>query len=146
MHAGGRPDPATGARAVPIYQTTSFVFEDSADAADLFALQTFGNIYSRIVKPHGRRLRGADGASLEGGLGGRGRRERASRRAPHVRLRSPPRATTSSPPAQLYGGTRTLLDVTLRRIGIDTTFVASDDPEAFAAALRPDDEGDLHAR
>ncbi|NNE11147.1 MAG: bifunctional O-acetylhomoserine aminocarboxypropyltransferase/cysteine synthase, partial [Ilumatobacter sp.] len=51
VHAGGRPDPATGARAVPIYQTTSFVFGDTDEAADLFALQTYGHIYSRISNP-----------------------------------------------------------------------------------------------
>ena len=51
VHAGSRPDPTTGARAVPIYQTTSFVFEDTADAADLFALQKYGNIYTRIANP-----------------------------------------------------------------------------------------------
>src|ERR1044071_10420854 len=68
VHAGGRPDPTTGARQVPIYQTTSFVFEDTADAADLFALQKYGNIYTRIANPtvasFEERL-----ASLEGGLG-----------------------------------------------------------------------------
>src|SRR5205085_4438289 len=69
LHAGGAPDPVTGARAVPIYQTTSFVFEDAADAANLFALQKYGNIYSRIGNPtvaaFEERL-----ASLEGGIGG----------------------------------------------------------------------------
>src|SRR2546426_3342835 len=68
VHAGGRPDPATGARQVPIYQTTSFVFEDTADAADLFALQKYGNIYTRIGNPtvasFEERL-----ASLEGAIG-----------------------------------------------------------------------------
>src|SRR2546428_3895641 len=68
VHAGGRPDATTGARAVPIYQTTSFVFEDTADAADLFALQKYGNIYTRIANPtvasFEERL-----ASLEGAIG-----------------------------------------------------------------------------
>ena len=68
VHAGGRPDPTTGARQVPIYQTTSFVFEDTADAADLFALQKYGNIYTRIanptVAPFEERV-----ASLEGAIG-----------------------------------------------------------------------------
>src|ERR671914_2810968 len=68
IHAGYRPDPTTGARAVPIYQTTSFVFEDAADAADLFALQKYGNIYSRIANPtvavFEERM-----ASLEGAIG-----------------------------------------------------------------------------
>ena len=68
VHAGGRPDPATGARAVPIYQTTSFVFEDTAEAATLFALQKFGNIYSRIANPTVAAFEERM-ASLEGGLG-----------------------------------------------------------------------------
>ena len=60
IHAGARPDPTTGARAVPIYQTTSFVFEDTEDAADLFALQKYGNIYTRLGQPDRGRVRGAD--------------------------------------------------------------------------------------
>ena len=68
VHAGGRPDPTTGARAVPIYQTTSFVFEDAADAADLFALQKYGNIYSRIANPTVAAFEERM-ASLEGGIG-----------------------------------------------------------------------------
>src|ERR1044072_7727327 len=68
IHAGGRPDPTTGARAVPIYQTTSFVFEDTADAADLFALQKYGNIYSRIANPTVAAFEERM-ASLEGGIG-----------------------------------------------------------------------------
>src|SRR2546429_9275670 len=75
LHAGGTPDPATGARQVPIYQTTSFVFEDTADAADLFALQKYGNIYTRIANPtvasFEERL-----ASLEGAIGAGGGRPR----------------------------------------------------------------------
>ncbi len=82
VHAGGRPDPTTGARAVPIYQTTSFVFRDTAEAANLFALQTFGSIYSRIGNPtvaaFEERL-----ASLEGGIGADRHRQRPGRRVPH---------------------------------------------------------------
>src|SRR4051812_49976747 len=69
LHAGGTPDPATGARAVPIYQTTSFVFEDAADAANLFALQKYGNIYSRIGNPTVAAFEERV-ASLEGAIGG----------------------------------------------------------------------------
>src|SRR5882762_6563136 len=69
IHAGARPDAATGARAVPVYQTTSFVFEDAADAADLFALQKYGNIYSRIANPTVAAFEERV-ASLEGGIGG----------------------------------------------------------------------------
>src|SRR6202142_3876219 len=68
VHAGNRPDAATGARAVPIYQTTSFVFEDAADAADLFALQKYGNIYTRIANPTVAAFEERM-ASLEGGIG-----------------------------------------------------------------------------
>ena len=68
LHAGQKPDPATGARAVPIYQTTSFVFEDSAHAAELFALQRFGNIYTRIMNPTTAVFEERV-AALEGGVG-----------------------------------------------------------------------------
>src|SRR5919205_1462271 len=68
VHAGGRPDPTTGARQVPIYQSTSFVFEDTADAADLFALQKYGTIYSRISNPTVAAFEERM-ASLEGGIG-----------------------------------------------------------------------------
>jgi len=68
LHAGAQPDPTTGARAVPIYQTTSFVFEDTADAADLFALQKYGNIYTRIANPTTAAFEERM-ASLEGGIG-----------------------------------------------------------------------------
>src|SRR6476660_4847915 len=67
IHAGARPDPTTGARAVPIYQTTSFVFEDTADAADLFSLQKYGNIYSRIANPTVAAFEERM-ASIEGGI------------------------------------------------------------------------------
>ena len=136
VHAGNRPDPATGARAVPIYQTTSFVFEDAADAADLFALQKYGNIYTRIANPTVAAFEERM-ASLEGGIG-RWRR-RAGR---------PPSCSTFTAlagagdhivaSAALYGGTHTLLDVSLRRLGVETTFVPPDDPAAFAAAIRPE--------
>ena len=81
VHAGGRPDPTTGARAVPIYQTTSFVFEDALDASTLFALQKYGNIYSRIANPTVAAFEERM-ASLEGGLGAVGDLQRAGRRAP----------------------------------------------------------------
>ena len=96
IHAGARPDPTTGARAVPIYQTTSFVFEDTEDAADLFALQKYGNIYTRLGQPDGRRVRGADRAAWRAGsapsrpAAGRRRRRCCSRSCATP-------ATTSSP-------------------------------------------------
>ena len=136
VHAGGRPDPTTGARAVPIYQTTSYVFEDTADAADLFALQKFGNIYSRIANPtvavFEERL-----ASLEGAIGAVATASGQS--AGFLVFSSLCNAgdhLVSS--AHLYGGTRTMLDGTLARFGVETTFVASGDPADFAAAIRPE--------
>jgi len=136
VHAGGRPDPTTGARQVPIYQTTSFVFEDTADAADLFALQKYGNIYTRIANPtvasFEERL-----ASLEGAIGAVAASSgMAAELMTVVCLAGAGDHVVSS--SALYGGTHTLFDVTLRRLGIETTFVDPADPKAFAAAIRPE--------
>jgi O-acetylhomoserine (thiol)-lyase len=136
VHAGGRPDPTTGARSVPIYQTTSFVFEDTADAADLFALQKYGNIYTRIANPtvaaFEERL-----ASLEGAIGAVAASSgMAAEMMTVVALAGAGDHIVSS--SALYGGTHTLFDVTLRRLGIETTFVDPADPKAFAAAVRPE--------
>ena len=135
IHAGGRPDPTTGARQVPIYQTTSFVFEDVEDAADLFALQKYGNIYSRLGNPTVAAFEERV-ASLEGGIGAVAT---ASGQAAETLLitqlaQAGEHVVASS---ALYGGTYTLLDVTLRRLGIETTFVPADSPDAFAAAIEP---------
>jgi O-acetylhomoserine (thiol)-lyase len=121
---------------VPIYQTTSFVFEDTADAADLFALQKYGNIYSRIANPtvasFEERL-----ASLEGAIGAVAASSgMAAELMTLVCLAGAGDHIVSS--SALYGGTHTLFDVTLRRLGIDTTFVDPADPKAFAAAIRPE--------
>jgi O-acetylhomoserine (thiol)-lyase len=135
IHAGGRPDPTSGARAVPIVQSTSFVFEDTADAADLFALQKFGTIYTRISNPTVNAFEERM-ASLEGGLGAVATASGMS--AEFVTLAALCRAgdhIVSS--AQLYGGTRTLLEGTLSRFDVRTTFVASSRPEAFAEAVTP---------
>jgi O-acetylhomoserine (thiol)-lyase len=135
VHAGARPDAATGARAVPIYQTTSYVFGDTAEAANLFALQTFGNIYSRISNPTVAAFEERI-ASLEGGLGAVATSSgQSASMLTFIALANAGDHIVAS--AQLYGGTRTLLDVTLRRLGIDTTFIADDDPKAFADALQP---------
>ena len=133
LHAGGQPDAATGARAVPIYQTTSFVFEDTDDAADLFALQKFGSIYSRIGNPTVAAFEERM-ASLEGGIGSVAT---ASGQAAEF-LTATALAMAGDhvvAASSLYGGTYTLFDVTLRRLGIDTTFVPGEDPSAFAAAI-----------
>jgi O-acetylhomoserine (thiol)-lyase len=136
IHAGNRPDAATGARAVPIYQTTSFVFEDAHDAADLFALQKYGNIYSRIANPTVAAFEERM-ASLEGGIGAVA--TSSGQAAEHLLFTGLAGAGDHIvASAALYGGTHTLLDVSLRRLGIDTTFVPPDDPAAFAAAARPE--------
>jgi O-acetylhomoserine (thiol)-lyase len=136
LHAGARPDPTTGARAVPIYQSTSFVFEDAADAADLFALQKYGNIYSRIANPTVAAFEERM-ASLEGGIGAVATSSgMAAELLTFTTLAGAGDHLVSS--AALYGGTHTLLDVSLRRLGIDTTFVPADEPGAFARAVRPE--------
>jgi O-acetylhomoserine (thiol)-lyase len=136
LHAGGTPDAATGARAVPIYQTTSFVFEDAADAGNLFALQKYGNIYSRIGNPTVAALEERL-ASLEGGIGAVATASGMS--AEFITFAALVGAGDHVVAgAQLYGGTVTQLDVTLRRFGVDTTFVASSDPADYAAAIRPE--------
>ncbi len=135
LHAGGTPDATTGARAVPIYQTTSFIFEDTKDAASLFALQKFGNIYSRIGNPTVAAFEERI-ASLEGGLGAVATASgQAAEFCTFAALAGAGDSIVAS--AALYGGTITQLDVTLRRFGIDTTFIASDDPADFAAAIKP---------
>jgi O-acetylhomoserine (thiol)-lyase len=135
VHAGNRPDPSTGARAVPIFQTTSFVFEDAADAADLFALQKYGNIYTRIGNPTVAAFEERV-ANLEGGIGAVAT---SSGQAAELLLLTALAGAGDHIVASsaLYGGTYTLLDVSLRRLGIDTSFVAPDDPAGFAAAARP---------
>ena len=135
LHAGGTPDAATGARAVPIYQTTSFVFEDATDAGNLFALQKYGNIYSRIGNPTVAALEERL-ASLEGGIGAVATASGMSAEfITFAALVGAGDHVVAS--AQLYGGTVTQLDVTLRRFGVQTTFVASTDPADYAAAIRP---------
>ncbi len=135
VHAGHVPDSATGARAVPIYQSTSFVFSDTTDAASLFALQKYGLIYRRIANPtvsvFEERM-----ASLEGGIG-------AVATASGMSAQFLTFACIAGAgdhivaAAGLYGGTITQLDVTLRRFGVETTFVAGGDPAEFAAAITP---------
>ncbi|WP_298039104.1 O-acetylhomoserine aminocarboxypropyltransferase/cysteine synthase family protein [uncultured Microbacterium sp.] len=136
LHAGGTPDAATGARAVPIYQTTSFVFDDAKDAGNLFALQKYGNIYSRIGNPTVAALEERL-ASLEGGIGAVATSSGMSAEfITFAALVGAGDHVVAS--AQLYGGTVTQLDVTLRRFGVETTFVPSTDPADYAAAIRPE--------
>ena len=133
VHAGAIPDAATGARAVPIYQSTSFVFEDTDDAASLFALQKFGTIYSRISNPTVAALEERL-ASLDGGLGAVCT---ASGQAAEFLTFACLAGTGDQivAGAGLYGGTITQLDVTLRRFGVDTVFVPGAEPSAVAAAI-----------
>lgn len=134
LHAGGTPDPVTGARAVPIYQTTSFVFEDTQDAATLFALQKYGNIYSRIGNPTVASFEERI-ASLEGGLGAVATSSgQAAEFCVFAALAGAGDHIVAS--SALYGGTVTQLDVTMRRFGVDTTFIASSDPQEFATAIQ----------
>ena len=135
LHAGHVPDSASNARAVPIYQTTSYVFNDSDHAAALFGLQTFGNIYTRIMNPttavFEERM-----ASLEGGIGALG--VASGQAAQFLALTSLMGSGDEIVAAStLYGGTTTQLDVSFRRLGINTTFVEPDDPENFRRAITP---------
>lgn len=133
LHAGGAPDPTTGARAVPIYQSTSFVFEDTADAADLFALQKYGTIYSRISNPTTAAFEERM-ASLEGGIGAVACASGQAAEFLTVTALCDSGDHLVASPA-LYGGTITQFDVTLRRLGIDTTFAADPSPGAMAAEI-----------
>lgn len=133
LHAGSVPDPTVGARAVPIYQSTSFVFSDTSDAANLFALQKYGSIYSRIGNPTVSAFEERI-AALEGGIGAVATASGMS--AEFITFASLAGAGDHIVAAGgLYGGTVTQLDVTLRRFGVETTFVSSSDPADYAAAI-----------
>jgi len=135
LHAGYSPDPTTKARAVPIYQTTSFVFDDSAHAAALFGLQQFGNIYSRIMNPTMDVLEQRV-ASLENGVGGLAMASgQAAQFVAISSLMQPGDHLVSA--STLYGGTYTQFDVTFRKFGYDVTFVEPDKPENFRKAIKP---------
>lgn len=133
IHAGNIPDQVTGARALPIYQTSAFVFDDTADAAARFALQKYGNIYSRLANPTVASFEERV-ASLEGGLGAVATASGLS--AQYITFAS--LVGTGDhlvASANLYGGSITQLDVTLRRFGVETTFVSSSDADDYAAAI-----------
>ncbi len=135
IHAGQIPDAATGARALPIYQTSSFVFDSAEHAAELFNLQTFGNVYSRLSNPTVAVLEERV-AALEGG---RAAVASASGMAAETMalmtiLQAGDHVVAAG---ALYGGSVTLLAVSLAKFGIETTFVDAQNPEAFAAAMRP---------
>ncbi len=135
LHAGYAPDPTTGSRAVPIYQTTSYVFKDSTHAASLFALQEFGNVYTRLMNPTTDVLEQRC-ASLENGVAGLAAASgQAAQFLALTSLMGMGDEMVSS--STLYGGTYTQFDVSFRKIGINTTFVEPDDPENFRKAITP---------
>jgi O-acetylhomoserine (thiol)-lyase len=136
LHAGQQPDPATGARAVPIYQTTSFVFPDTDHAAALFNLERAGHIYSRISNPTVAVLEERL-AALEGGVGAIC--TASGQAALHLAIATLMGAgghIVSS--ASIYGGSHNLFAHTLPRFGIETSFVDARDPNAFKKAIRPE--------
>ncbi len=135
LHAGTPPDPETGARAQPIYLTSSFVFDSTEHAAELFALRTYGNIYSRIGNPTVSAFE-EKMASLEGGIGGLATASGLAAQLTAI-LAIAQSGDHLVASANLYGGTITQFGVTLKRMGIETTFVPGGEPAALAAAIEP---------
>src|SRR5574340_1324289 len=136
LHAGARPDPITGARATPIYQTSSFVFPDTDHAAALFNMERAGYVYSRIANPTCAVLEERI-AALEGGIGAIATASgQAALHLAIVTLLSAGAHIVAS--RSLYGGSHNLLDYTLPRFGITTTFVDPRDLDAWRAAIRPE--------
>ncbi|HEY8883665.1 MAG TPA: aminotransferase class I/II-fold pyridoxal phosphate-dependent enzyme, partial [Chloroflexota bacterium] len=135
VHAGQRPDPYTGARAMPIYQTTSYVFEDTTQAAAYFNLQEYGNTYSRIMNPTVAAFEERV-ASLEGGIGAvaTASGQAAQLLALFTLLRAGDHVLASR---ALYGGTTTQFRHVLRKLGIEVSFVDPDNPDNWRAELRP---------
>jgi O-acetylhomoserine (thiol)-lyase len=134
IHAGQIPDKATGARALPIYQTTSFVFDSADHAASLFNLQTFGNVYSRLSNPTVAALEERV-AALEGGRAGLASASGMASEA-MVLMTLLQQGDHVVAAGALYGGSVSLLAVNLAKLGITTTFVDARQPEAFAAAIQ----------
>ena len=136
LHAGAQPDPATGARATPIYQSASFVFTDSDQAAALFNIERTGHVYSRLSNPTNAVLEERI-AALEGGVAAIATASgQAALHLAIVTLMGAGGHIVAS--RSLYGGSHNLLGYTLPRFGITTTFVDPRDPEAFRAAIRPE--------
>ena len=135
IHAGQIPDAATGARALPIYQTTSFVFDSAEHAASLFNLATFGNVYSRLSNPTVAALEERV-AALEGGRAGLASASGMASEAMALMtlLQQGDHIVAAG---ALYGGSVSMLAVNLRKLGIETSFVDARSADAFAAAMRP---------
>ncbi|MES2040953.1 MAG: O-acetylhomoserine aminocarboxypropyltransferase [Pseudomonadota bacterium] len=135
LHAGAAPDPATGARATPIYLTSSFVFKDSDHAASLFNMERAGHVYSRISNPTNAVLEERI-AALEGGVAGIA--VASGQAAMHLGLTTIAGAGSHVVASRaLYGGSQNLLAYTMKRFGIETTFVDPRDLDAWRAAIRP---------
>ena len=135
LHGGQEPDPTTGSRAVPIYQTTSYVFKDTDHAANLFALKEFGNIYTRIMNPTWAVLEERI-TQLEGGAASLVTASgQAAETLAVLNIAGAGDHIVSS--SSLYGGTYNLFHYTLAKLGIETTFVDPSNPENFRAAIRP---------
>src|SRR6186713_3589698 len=136
LHAGQQPDAQFGARATPIYQTTSFVFKDTDHAAALFNMERAGHVYSRISNPTCSVLEERI-AALEGGIGAIATASgQAALHLAIVTLLSAGSHIVAS--RSLYGGSHNLLDYTLPRFGIRTTFVDARDVDGWRAAIRPE--------
>jgi O-acetylhomoserine (thiol)-lyase len=135
IHAGQIPDVATGARALPIYQTTSFVFDSADHAASLFNLQTFGNVYTRLSNPTVAAFEERV-AALEGGRAAFASSSGMAAEALTL-LTLLQQGDHVVAAGALYGGSVTMLAVNLRKLGIETTFVDAASADAFAAAMRP---------
>ena len=135
LHAGQQPDPLTGARATPIYNTTSYVFRDTDHAASLFNMERAGHVYSRISNPTCAVLEERI-AALEGGIGAIA--TASGQAALHLAVATIAGAGSHIvASSSLYGGSHNLLHYTLRRFGIDTTFVDARDLDAWQKAIRP---------
>src|SRR4029077_19159248 len=135
VHAGTSPDPTTGARAVPIYQTTSYVFRDTAHAAALFGLEELGNIYTRIMNPTQAAFEDRV-AALEGGVGALATASgQAAQFVALANLAENGGHIVSS--SSLYGGTYNQLHYTFPKLGIEVSFVDPDDLAGWKQAIRP---------
>ena len=135
LHAGQIPDAQTGARAVPIYQTTSYVFESTDHAASLFNLQTFGNVYTRLSNPTTAVFEERVAALENGRAAVATASGQAAEMVAFLNLVQSGDHIVSS--AKLYGGTYTMLAVNFKKLGIEATLVDPDDPENFRKALKP---------
>jgi len=135
LHAGQIPDAATGARALPIYQTTSFVFDSADHAASLFNLQTFGNVYTRLSNPTTAAFEERCAALEDGRAAVATASGQAAEMVALLNIVEAGDHIVSS--SKLYGGTHSMFNVNFRKLGIDTTLVDPDDPDNFRRALKP---------